>query len=70
MTPYPFGIAVDVHVQNIAKRDYDPSVMGQTKSLTPTVYKKVGDLFRDRFEHAGWAHSLLFAAELPRYAKC
>ncbi|EJK47707.1 hypothetical protein THAOC_33555, partial [Thalassiosira oceanica] len=34
----------------------------------PRVYGRVGDLFRDRFgERAGWAHSLLFVAELPSF---
>ncbi|CAM9361973.1 unnamed protein product [Pylaiella littoralis] len=60
-------IPVDVHVWRIACRDYDPSLL-DCKSLTPTVYARVGDLFRDRFgERAGWAHSLLFAAELPGF---
>jgi len=61
------AIPVDVHVQHIASRDYDPSVLGSAKSLTPTIYRKVGDLFRDRFVYAGWAHSLLFVAELPSF---
>ncbi|CAM9499235.1 unnamed protein product, partial [Hapterophycus canaliculatus] len=60
-------IPVDVHVWRIACRDYDPSLL-DCKSLTPTVYTRVGDLFRDRFgQRAGWAHSLLFAAELPGF---
>jgi len=62
------SIPVDIHVQQIASRDYDPSVLGQSKSLTPTIYKRVGDLFRSRFPNrAGWAHSLLFVAELPSF---
>jgi len=62
------AIPVDVHVQHIASRDYDPTVLGQAKSLTPTIYKRVGDLFRNRFcNYAGWAHSLLFVAELPSF---
>ncbi len=62
------AIPVDVHVQHIASRDYDPTVFDGAKSITPTVYKKVGDLFRDRFQtYAGWAHSLLFVAELPSF---
>ena len=61
------AIPVDIHVQHIASRDYDPSVLGGAKSLTPTIYNRVGDLFRDRFEYAGWAHSLLFVAELPSF---
>jgi N-glycosylase/DNA lyase len=62
------AIPVDVHVQHIASRDYDPTVLGSAKSITPTIYKQVGDLFRIRFpSYAGWAHSLLFVAELPSF---
>lgn len=62
------AIPVDVHVQHIASRDYDPGILGDAKSITPTVYKRVGDLFRNRFaNHPGWAHSLLFVAELPSF---
>ena len=63
------AIPVDTHVWNIACRDYDEG--GQlklVKSLTPKIYRQVGDIFRDRFENkAGWAHSLLFVAELPSF---
>lgn len=63
----PATIPVDVHVWQIACRDYDQSLL-VAKSLTPTVYSRVGDLFRQRFgSHAGWAHSVLFAAELPAF---
>eukprot|EP00980_Cylindrotheca_fusiformis_P029368 scaffold23456_cov144-Cylindrotheca_fusiformis.AAC.2 len=63
------AIPVDVHVWNIARRDYDPdNALAQIKSLTPTTYHQVGNLFRSRFEQkAGWAHSLLFVAELPSF---
>jgi N-glycosylase/DNA lyase len=61
------AIPVDVHVLHIAWRDYDVTI-GDVKIMTPTVYKRVGDLFRDRFpRYAGWAHSLLFVAELPSF---
>jgi len=61
------AIPVDTHVWDIACRDYDRS-LASAKSLTPTVYNAVGDLFRARFgAKAGWAHSLLFAAELPEF---
>jgi N-glycosylase/DNA lyase len=63
-------IPVDVHVQHIASRDYDPTLLTSmnTSTLTPTIYKRVGDLFRERFgTYAGWAHSLLFVAELPSF---
>lgn len=62
------AIPVDVHVQQIASRDYDPKVLGSAKSITPTIYRQVGDLFRTRFHsYAGWAHTLLFVAELPSF---
>jgi N-glycosylase/DNA lyase len=55
--------------RNIALRDYDSEGVLQTmKSLTPSNYQLVGDLFRRRFPNrAGWAHSLLFVAELPSF---
>ena len=62
------AIPVDIHVQHIASRDYDSTVLGEAKSITPTIYRRVGDLFRDRFDnYPGWAHSLLFVAELPSF---
>lgn len=62
------AIPVDVHVQHIASRDYDSTVLGEAKSITPKIYRRVGDLFRDRFKsYPGWAHSLLFVAELPSF---
>jgi len=63
------AIPVDTHVWNIAIRDYDEKgALREAKSLTPTIYKKVGDLFRSVFsQYAGWAHSLLFVAELPSF---
>jgi N-glycosylase/DNA lyase len=61
------AIPVDTHVWDIAVRDLDPTLVA-CGSLTPTVYNRVGELFRGRYgAHAGWAHSLLFAAELPLF---
>ncbi|GAX21501.1 N-glycosylase/DNA lyase [Fistulifera solaris] len=61
------AIPVDVHVWDMARRDYAFNT-SNVKSLTPTVYRAVGDLFRERFStHSGWAHSLLFVAELPSF---
>ena len=60
-------IPVDTHVWRIARRDYD-ATLEEVASITPTVYERVGDLFRDRFgPTAGWAHAVLFAAELPAF---
>ncbi len=62
----PQAIPVDTHVWQIARRDYLPELRG--RSLTERAYWQVGDLFRQRFgEYAGWAHNLLFAAELPPF---
>mmetsp|Transcript_20346 Transcript_20346/g.65595 ORF Transcript_20346/g.65595 Transcript_20346/m.65595 type:complete len:271 (+) Transcript_20346:1009-1821(+) len=62
-------IPVDVHVWRITTRDYEPELR-QAKSLTPRVYEQVGDAFRKRFgDFAGWAHSLLFGAELAGAAR-
>ena len=60
-------VPVDVHVWEIACREFDPT-LAQEKSLTPKVYARVGEQFRRAYgSHAGWAHSVLFAAELPAY---
>jgi N-glycosylase/DNA lyase len=63
------AIPVDVHVWQIAVRDYDTdNILKEAKSLTPTIYQHVVDMFRTRFPNkAGWAHSLLFLAELPSF---
>lgn len=63
----PNIVPVDTHVWRIATRDYAPELKS-SKSLTPTVYDTVGDVFRRLFvRNAGWAHSVLFAAELPAF---
>lgn len=56
------AIPVDTHVWRLARRDFGV----QDVSLTAGAYERVGDVFRATFgSHAGWAHSLLFTAELP-----
>lgn len=48
------AIPVDVHVWRIACRDYAPQLK-ESKSLTPSIYESVGDIFREKFgPHAGW----------------
>ncbi len=61
-------VPVDTHVWTIAVRELDAS-LGSAASLTPAVYERVGALFRQRYPggYAGWAHSLLFTAELPLF---
>ena len=63
------ALPVDTHVWAIACRDLDASLR-DARSITPGVYNRVGDLFRARYPggHAGWAHSVLFTAELPAFS--
>ncbi|KAF9166454.1 8-oxoguanine glycosylase ogg1 [Actinomortierella ambigua] len=60
------AIPVDTHVWQIAIRDYHFRTGNKIpKSMTPSIYKAVGDLFNDLFgQYSGWAHSVLFAADL------
>jgi N-glycosylase/DNA lyase len=61
------AIPVDTHVWQIACRELDPT-LSDRKSITPSVYRMVGDLFRTRFApQAGWAHSVLFAGDLSAF---
>ncbi len=55
------AIPVDTHVFQIATRDYGLKM----KTLTMKGYQQVRDVFVKRFgAYAGWAHSVLFAADL------
>ncbi|KAJ3285400.1 8-oxoguanine glycosylase ogg1 [Borealophlyctis nickersoniae] len=61
------AIPVDTHVWQIAKRDYKMSGL-TTKTLSTKNYDAIGDRFREIFgEHAGWAHSILFTADLRQF---
>ncbi|XP_072015380.1 N-glycosylase/DNA lyase-like [Amphiura filiformis] len=63
------AIPVDTHVWQIAARDYMPK-LAKTKSLTDKIYREIGDHFRGLFgEYAGWAHSVLFSADLKKFKK-
>jgi hypothetical protein len=62
-------VPVDTHVWSIAARDYAPELR-LSKNLNQAVYESIGRVFRERFGvRAGWAHSVLFAAELPAFRK-
>ena len=62
------AIPVDTHVWQIALQDYKLKKISSVKSLNATNYKAIGDLFRSIFgEYAGWAHSVLFAADLKQF---
>jgi N-glycosylase/DNA lyase len=62
------AVPVDTHVWQIAQRDYSFG-KGKHKSLTKATYDAVGDHFRSLWgREAGWAHSVLFAADLRTFA--
>ncbi|XP_067929031.1 N-glycosylase/DNA lyase-like [Watersipora subatra] len=63
-------VPVDTHVLQIAFRDYRiPGVGKDMKSLTPAIHNKIGSFFVDLYgDYAGWAHTVLFAADLKRFS--
>ncbi|RDL34506.1 putative N-glycosylase lyase [Venustampulla echinocandica] len=63
------AVPVDTHVWQIAQRDYKFG-KGKNKSLTKATYDAVGDHFRELWgKEAGWAHSVLFAADLKTFSE-
>jgi N-glycosylase/DNA lyase len=63
------AVPVDTHVWQIAQRDYKFG-KGKHKSLTKATYDAVGDRFRQLWgKEAGWAHSVLFAADLKTFSE-
>jgi N-glycosylase/DNA lyase len=60
------AVPVDTHIIQIAKH-YLPEV-ANIKSMTPTIYKKIGDEFRRVYgEYSGWAQTVLFIADLSGF---
>ncbi|CAO3635440.1 unnamed protein product [Cunninghamella echinulata] len=61
------AIPVDTHVWQIANKDYGFKKQ-QTKTLNKTLYNDIGNHFRSLFgDYSGWAHSVLFSAELSSF---
>merc|ERR1711970_1010601 len=57
------AVPVDTHMFTIAKQ-YLPH-LEQHKTVTDKVYLEIGNHFRELYgEYAGWAHSVLFSADL------
>ncbi|CAG8833770.1 17905_t:CDS:2, partial [Racocetra persica] len=63
------AIPIDTHVWQIAKREYGFNTKGTaTKTLTTRLYEAIGDHFRNLFgDYSGWAHSVLFTADLKAF---
>ncbi|KAK3565673.1 hypothetical protein QTP86_014061, partial [Hemibagrus guttatus] len=64
------AVPVDTHVRRIAKHDYSCAAESKQKTLTNKVYQEIGDFFRQLWgPYAGWAHSILFCADLKKFQK-
>lgn len=61
------AIPIDTHMWQIAMRDYLPH-LAKNKTLTDRTYQEIGKFWRELHgEYAGWAHSVLFSADLKRF---
>jgi len=59
------AVPIDTHVRRIAVGLFRPELRSRT--LTETVYRELGDLFRERFgSYAGWAQQYLFLEDLQK----
>lgn len=59
------SVPIDTHIWRIARERYKFSSSVKTVNLNDRIYKEIGDKFRELFgDKAGWAHSVLFTAEL------
>lgn len=62
------SVPVDTHVWQIAQRDYKFG-KSKVKTFNKVMYDAVGDHFREIWgDYAGWAHSVLFTADLKDFA--
>lgn len=63
------SVPVDTHVWQIAQRDYKFG-KSKTKTFNKAMYDAVGDHFRGLWgDYAGWAHSVLFTADLREFSE-
>jgi N-glycosylase/DNA lyase len=62
------SVPVDTHVLQIAQRDYRFGKKGP-KTINKAMYDAIGDHFRSIWgKYAGWAHSVLFTADLREFS--
>jgi N-glycosylase/DNA lyase len=63
------SVPIDTHVWQIAQRDYKLG-KGKNSSMTKGTYDMVANHFRKIWgQEAGWAHSVLFTADLKTFAE-
>ncbi|KAF8682395.1 UFD1 protein [Rhizoctonia solani] len=63
-------VPVDTHVQQIATKMYGFKFQGkQPKAMNPKLYSEIASKFANTWgPYAGWAHSVLFTADLKSFA--
>ncbi|CAE6503212.1 unnamed protein product [Rhizoctonia solani] len=63
-------VPVDTHVQQIATKMYGFRSQGKRpKAMNPRLYSEIASKFTDTWgSYAGWAHSVLFTADLKSFA--
>lgn len=60
------AVPIDTHVLQIAQRDY--KFRGKGSSMTKVLYNQIKEYFIELWgPYAGWAHSVLFAADLKAF---
>lgn len=63
------AVPIDTHVWQIAVRDYKFKGGAKGQAMNKVIYEAVSGRFRELWgEYAGWAHSVLFAADLKSLA--
>lgn len=61
------AVPVDTHVFSVTAQYYLPHLK-HVRSVTTRVYNEIGAFYRERFgPMAGWAHSVLFTADLRQF---
>jgi len=66
----PEVIPVDTHVHQIATKHYGfRGASGTRQTMSPKLYEAISERFYNMWgEYAGWAHSVLFTADLKAFA--
>uniref|UniRef100_A0A914W915 N-glycosylase/DNA lyase n=1 Tax=Plectus sambesii TaxID=2011161 RepID=A0A914W915_9BILA len=61
-------VPCDTHVWQITAAQYMPALR-KSKSVTAKLHNEIGQFYRERFgPYAGWAHTVLFSADLKRFS--
>lgn len=63
----PMALPIDTHVWQIARRDYSLKIP-EKATISDAMYSRISNHFLELWGNkAGWAHAVLFAADLPGF---